>query len=173
MRERIRHLWRRFEGWFAEKAISLGNSIVEKERLECASLESRKKAVFKKLCETKIPGFMKAVKRTIMMNSQELWIAAKSESSKPESRYTSRTSPVTYARGYHVCFLPVTLMSTFNYADCLDACLKASKWSDVCWQVPKEFIPMLNGQSEVVLVPKGSTLEQLEIELDLEDMQGI
>lgn len=103
-----------------------------------------------------------------MMKSQELWIAA-----KPESRYTSRTSPVTYARGYHVCFLPVTLMSTFNYADCLDARLKASKWSDVCWQVPKEFIPMLNGQSEVVLVPKGSTLEQLEIELDLEDMQGI
>ena len=166
MREYIRHLWRRLDRWFAEKAISLGNSIVEKERLERASLESRKKAVFKKLCETKIPGFMKAVKRTIMMKSQELWIAA-----KPESRYTSRTSPVTYARWYPVCFLPVTLMSTFNYADCLDACLKASKWSDVCWQVPKEFIPMLNGQSEVVLVPKGSTLEQLEIELDLEDMQ--
>ena len=138
MREYIRHLWSRFEGWLTEKTISLGNSIVEKECLEHASLESRKKAVFKKLCETKIPGFMKAVKRTIMMKSQELWIAA-----KPESRYASRTSPVTYARGYHVCFLPVTLMSTFNYADCLDACLKASKWSDVCWQVPKEFIPML------------------------------
>ena len=166
MREYIRHLWRRFGCWLAEKAISLGNSIVEKERLERASLKSRKKAVFKKLCETKIPGFMKAVKRTIMMKSQELWIAA-----KPESRYASRTSPVTYARWYPVCFLPVTLMSTFNYADCLDACLKASKWSDVCWQVPKEFIPMLNGQSEVVLVPKGSTLEQLEFELDLEDMQ--
>ena len=168
MIERIRHLWRRFEGWLAEKAISLGNSIVEKERLESISLESRKKAVFKKLCETKIPGFMKAVKRTIMMKSQELWIIA-----KPESRYASRTSPVTYAKGCHVCFLPVTLMRTFNYADCLDACLEASKWNDVCWQVPKEFIPMLNGQSEVVLVPKGSTLEQLEIELDLEDMQGI
>ena len=168
MRERIRHLCRRFEGWFAEKAISLGNSIVEKERLECASLESRKKSVFKKLCEIKIPGFMKAVKRTIMMKSQELWIVSKSE-----SRYTSRTSPVTYARGCPVCFLPFTPMHTFNYSDCLDACLKASKWSDVCWQVPKEFIPMLNGQSEVVLVPKGSTLEQLEIELDLEDMKGI
>ena len=168
LREQIRHLWRRFEGWLAEKAISLRNSTVEKERLERASLESRKKAVFKKLCETKIPGFMKAVKRTIMMKSQELWIAA-----KPESRYASRISPVTYARGCHVCFLPVTLIHTFNYADCLDACLEASKWNDVCWQVPKEFIPMLNGQSEVVLVPKGSTLEQLEIELDLEDMQGI
>ena len=168
LKEYIRHLLIRFEGWFAEKAISLGNSIVEKERLECASLESRKKAVFKKLCETKIPGFMKAVKRTIMMKSQELWIIA-----KPESRYASRTSPVTYAKGCHVCFLPVTQMRTFNYADCLDACLAASKWNDVCWQVPKEFIPMLNGQSEVVLVPKGSTLEQLEIELDLEDMQGI
>ena len=166
MRERIRHLWRRFEGWFAEKAISLGNSSVEKERLECASLEYRKKAVFKKLCEAKIPGFINAVKRTIMMKSQELWIIA-----KPESRYASRISPVTYARGYPVCFLPVTLMHTFNYADCLDACLKASKWSDVCWQVPKEFIPMLNRQREVVLVPKGSTLEQLEIELDLEDVQ--
>ena len=168
MREYIRHLWSRFEGWLAGKAISLGNSIVEKERLECASLESRKKAVFKKLCETKIPGFMKAVKRTIMMKSQELWIVA-----KPESRYASRISPVTYARWCPVCFLPVTPMHTFNYADCLDACLKASKWSDVCWQVPKEFIPMLNGQREVVLVPKGSTLEQLEIELDLEDIQGI
>ena len=168
LKEYIRHLLIRFEGWFAEKAISLGNSIVEKERLECASLESRKKAVFKKLCETKIPGFMKAVKMTIMMKSQELWIVA-----KLESRYTSITSPVTYARGCHVCFLPVALMSAFNYADCLDACLKASKWSDVCWQVPKEFISMLNGQSEVVLVPKGSTLEQLEIELDLEDVQGI
>ena len=79
MREYIRHLWSRFEGWLTEKTISLGNSIVEKERLERASLESRKKAVFKKLCETKIPGFMKAVKRTIMMKSQELWIAAKPE----------------------------------------------------------------------------------------------
>ena len=168
MKEYIRHLLIRFEGWFAEKAISLGNSIVEKERLECASLESRKKAVFKKLCETKIPGFMKAVKRTITMKSQELWIIA-----KPESRYASRISPVTYARGCPVCFLPVTPMRTFNYADCLDACLEASKWNDVCWQVPKDFIPMLDGQNEVVLVPKGSTLEQLEIELDLEDMQGI
>ena len=35
MRERIRHLWRRFEYWLAGKAISLRNSIVEKERLEC------------------------------------------------------------------------------------------------------------------------------------------
>lgn len=34
MREYIRHLWRRFGCWLAEKAISLGNSIVEKERLE-------------------------------------------------------------------------------------------------------------------------------------------
>ena len=168
MRERIRHLWRRFEGWLAEKAISLGNSIVEKERLECASIESRKKAVFKKLCEAKIPGFINAVKRTIMMKSQELWIIA-----KPESGYASRISPVTYSRGCPIYFLPITPMRTFNYADCLDACLEASKWNDVCWQVPKEFIPMLNGQSEVVLVPKGSTLEQLEIELDLEDMQGI
>ena len=103
-----------------------------------------------------------------MMKSQKLWIVA-----KPESRYASITSPMTYARWCPVYFLPVAPMRTFNYADCLDACLKASKWSDVCWQVPKEFIPPLNGQSEVVLVPKGSTLEQLEIELDLEDMQGI
>ena len=168
MRECIRYLWRKFEGWLAEKAISLGNSNVEKEHLEYTSLESRKKAIFKKLCETKIPGFIKAVKRTIMMKSQKLWIVA-----KPESRYASITSPMTYARWCPVYFLPVAPMRTFNYADCLDACLKASKWSDVCWQVPKEFIPPLNGQSEVVLVPKGSTLEQLEIELDLEDMQGI
>ena len=166
MRDCIRHLWSRFKGWLVEKAISLGNSIVEKEHLESASLESRKKAVFKKLCRTKIPGFVKAVKRTIMMKSHELWIVA-----KPEPGYASRTSPVTYARGCPVCFLTATFMHTFNYADCLDACLKASKWNDVCWQVPKEFIPMLNGQSEVVLVPKGSTLEQLEIELDLEDIQ--
>lgn len=32
----------------------------------------------------------------------------------------------------------------------------------------KKFIPALNGQTEIVLVPKGSTLEQLEIMLDLE-----
>ena len=34
MREYIRHLWSRFEGWLTEKTISLGNSIVEKECLE-------------------------------------------------------------------------------------------------------------------------------------------
>ena len=34
MRECIGHVWSKFEGWLAEKAISLENSIVEKERLE-------------------------------------------------------------------------------------------------------------------------------------------
>lgn len=98
-----------------------------------------------------------------MMSSNELWIEA-----KPIVGYASRISPVTYSRGYPVNFLPVKIMHTFTYADCLDACLKASEWNDVCWQVPKEFTPALNGQTEIVLVSKGSTLEQLEIMLDLE-----
>lgn len=132
MKERIRRTLSKFEDWLVAKVVNIGNSIIEKERLRSQSLDSRKRIVFEKLCKSKIPGFVKALKRTIMTASHELWIDA-----KPIVGYASRIGPVTYSRGCPVNFLPVRTMDTFTYADCLDACLKASEWNDVCWQVPK------------------------------------
>ena len=111
MKECIRRTLSKFEDWLVAKAVNIGNSIIEKERLRSQSLDYRKRTVFEKLCKSKIPGFVKASKRTIMMASNELWIEA-----KPIVEYASRISPVTYSRGCPVNFLPVRTTHTHTHS---------------------------------------------------------